>query len=350
MRISLAIVAASFSLALSSLAGAQDPEKLKVGSKPPEGLADHIDWVKGEPIASLDGDKVFVVEFWATWCPPCKKSIPHLTSLQRDLGPRGLEIIGVSDEPFDVVKKFVAEKGSSMDYKVVTVKKDDKELHYKWIKASGQTGIPVAFVIGRKGTIVHIGNPLDPDFERVVRLTLANRYDPELNSRVEPTIAAARSAVKRRNFKEASGLYAKAIAEDPVTLLDYSFECWRMLREQAMDEAGAKSYIRGMIDGLKGDRYALIDTATYLASDPSIKDRDLDAARYAGEKLKAVKDSSQDPDVLAALASVAAATGDFAAAAEMQYDAWMAAVPSAKPALKRTLESYESKSKGAAAK
>lgn len=353
MRTSIAIVAAALSLALAPLAGAQDPEKVKVGSKPPEGLADHIEWVKGEPITGFSAEKVYVVEFWATWCPPCKKSIPHLTSLQRDLGPRGLEIIGVTDEPFDLVKKFVAEKGSSMDYKVCAVKKDDKELHAKWILGSGQTGIPVAFVIGRKGTIVHIGHPMDPEFDRILRLTLANRYDPELNSRVEPTISAARSAAKRRNYKEATGLYAKAIAEDPVVLLDYSFECWRMLGEQAKDKSQADAYIRSTIDGIKGDRYALMDTAVYLSSDPSLKTPDLDAAKYAATLLKGMSGVKEDPDALAALAAVSAAGGDYSGAAEMQYDAWMAAVPSAKPALKRTLETYESKAKsapGAAAK
>lgn len=350
MRNPLAFLAVTVALAISPIAGAQDPEKLRVGSKPPEGLADHIDWVKGEPITGFSPEKVYVVEFWATWCPPCKKSIPHLTALQRDYGPRGLEIIGVSDESMDVVKRFVSEKGSAMDYKVCVVKKDDQELHAKWIVAAGQTGIPVAFVINRKGTLVHIGNPLDPDFDRIIKLTLANRYDPELTSRVEPTIAAARAAAKRRNYKEAEGLYAKAIAEDPVALMDYSFECWRMLGEQANDDAKAKAYIIATIDALKSDRFALIDAATYLATDPGLKKRDLDAAKHAAEKLKAISGSSQDPDSLAALAAVAAANGDYSGAAEMQYDAWMSAVPSAKPAFKRALETYEGKSKGAGAK
>src|SRR5262249_18297967 len=40
-------------------------------------------FVKGEPIATLELDKLYVVEFWATWCGPCRVSIPHLTELQK---------------------------------------------------------------------------------------------------------------------------------------------------------------------------------------------------------------------------------------------------------------------------
>jgi hypothetical protein len=77
-----------------------------------------------------------------------------------------------------------------------------------------------------------------------------------------------------------------------------------MMGEQANDDAGAKAYIRKTIDDLSKDRYSLIEAATYLAADPSIKKRDLDAAKYAAEKLKAISGSSEDPDSLAALGEV----------------------------------------------
>ena len=287
--------------------------------------------------------------FWATWCPPCKRSIPHLTELQKDLGGNGLQIIGISDEPVDLVSNFVKEKGSSMDYTVATEKKDAHTVHERWMKAAGKDTIPTAFVINRAGKVVHIGNPLEDNFDRIVKMTVANRYDPELMQRVEPTIAAARRAAKQRNFKEASALYQKAIAEGPSTLLLYGFENWRMLNEQANDPAGAKAYLKGLIDGLASDKYAMIEAATYLATDTGIQKRDLDSAQYASDKLKAIGGSKDDPDALAAMATVSAARGNFAAAAELQYDAWMGASPASKPAFKKDLDRYEGKSKGSSA-
>jgi len=127
--------------------------------------------------------------------------------------------------------------------------------------------------------------------------------------------------------------------------VQYGFENWRMLNEQANDAAGAKSYIKALIDRVATDKYALMECANYLATDTGGQKRDLDAAQYAVDKLKAVSGAKDDPEALAAMATVSAARGDYAAAAEIQYDAWMSAVPASKPAFKRALDVYEGQAK-----
>ncbi len=68
---------------------------------------------KGEPITSFGKGQVYVIDFWATWCGPCKESIPHLTELQKKYGNK-VRIVGVSVwEPREKdVEPFVKEWGT----------------------------------------------------------------------------------------------------------------------------------------------------------------------------------------------------------------------------------------------
>ena len=59
-----------------------------------------LEWVKNGPVEMKPGT-VYVVEFWATWCPPCRVSIPHLTELQHKYKDKNLVIVGISTEKMD---------------------------------------------------------------------------------------------------------------------------------------------------------------------------------------------------------------------------------------------------------
>src|SRR5512137_372166 len=76
------------------------------------------EWVKGKAANVKDGKNIHVVEFWATWCGPCKVSIPHLTEMQKKFKDRGVIFVGISDEPASKVKPFVQNMGEKMDYVV----------------------------------------------------------------------------------------------------------------------------------------------------------------------------------------------------------------------------------------
>jgi thiol-disulfide isomerase/thioredoxin len=143
-----------------------DPEVLAIlGKVPPEVHAE--DWMntpddKPVRLADLKG-KVVVVEFWATWCPPCREAIPHLVELYEAERGNGLVVVSLTDEPREKVRGFARDKkmsypiglgsASSMDY--------------------GVNGIPMAFVLDRGGKVAWAGHPLDPGFEQAVRAELA---------------------------------------------------------------------------------------------------------------------------------------------------------------------------------
>ncbi|HZE97690.1 MAG TPA: TlpA disulfide reductase family protein [Planctomycetota bacterium] len=109
-------------------------------------------WLNSEAVTleNLKG-KVVIVEFWATWCPPCRASIPHLVSLRDKIDKSKLEIIGLTDEPLSKVEKFA--KDMKMNYTV------------GYGSTSGEaynvTGIPHAFVIGPDGLVKWDGHPMD---------------------------------------------------------------------------------------------------------------------------------------------------------------------------------------------
>jgi thiol-disulfide isomerase/thioredoxin len=92
--------------------------------------------------------KVIILDFWATWCVPCKEEIPGFIELQKKYGDRGLQIVGVSvDDTMSQAKTYAA--GMKMNYPVLLAEgKEDILKAYDPIK-----GIPVSIIIDRDGRI-----------------------------------------------------------------------------------------------------------------------------------------------------------------------------------------------------
>lgn len=163
---------------------------LELGDKAPPLKVEK--WVKGDPVEFKDGH-VYVVEFWATWCGPCKKSIPHLTELQKEYKDKNVTIIGISssDKSLDLVNEFVEERGDQMAYTVAYEPSDDKETFEAYMKPFNQRGIPTAFIVNKEGKLVWFGHPaaMDEPLKQIV----AGRYD----------LDAFKKEMKKRQEQEA---------------------------------------------------------------------------------------------------------------------------------------------------
>jgi enterochelin esterase-like enzyme/thiol-disulfide isomerase/thioredoxin len=125
------------------------------------------EFLKGKSVRQFERGKVYVVEFWATWCPPCRDTIPHLTKLQKKYPDVTILGVSVSEPDPDKVKPFVEEMGEKMDYRVAT---DLKGAMLKgWLQAAGQDGIPTAFIVDGDGKIAWIGHPtaMDKPLEKI---------------------------------------------------------------------------------------------------------------------------------------------------------------------------------------
>lgn len=134
------------------------------------------EWVKGDAVdlAEAKGKKVVVVEFWATWCGPCRTSIPHLTELQRKFRERGVMFVGVSDENSATVRPFVDNMGDKMEYTVALDR--DRKTFEAYMAAFGVNGIPHAFVVDREGRIAWHGHPMS-GLDRILDSLAANTFD-----------------------------------------------------------------------------------------------------------------------------------------------------------------------------
>ena len=138
-------------------------------------------FVQGEPVGEFARGKVYVVEFWATWCGPCRVSIPHLSELQK--AHPEVAVIGVSfleTDPADVAP-FVREMGEKMSYRVAIDSvaegqgSEEGAMARTWMDAAGEEVIPRAFLVDGDGKIAWIGDPMELD--RPLREILAGTWD-----------------------------------------------------------------------------------------------------------------------------------------------------------------------------
>jgi len=113
--------------------------------------------------------KVIVLDFWATWCGPCKVEIPHFVEFQKNYGAKGLQVVGISvDDTVDKLAPYVKEMG--MNYPVLQgLGHDAVQDAYGPI-----LGIPVSVMISREGKIcaTHTGLTGKDVFEQEIRSLL----------------------------------------------------------------------------------------------------------------------------------------------------------------------------------
>ena len=120
-----------------------------------------VQWLEKKP--DTEG-KPMIVEFWATWCPPCRESIPHLNEIYAKYKDKGLQVVGITDEARAKIIKF--KKEVPIEYSV------GLDVCGKYSKPFGIQGIPHAVLVDKSGKVVWEGHPMslkDSQIEEILK-------------------------------------------------------------------------------------------------------------------------------------------------------------------------------------
>jgi len=146
-----ALVIAGAMLYFAGTAGAQkaSPEGVKIKAAD-FALTD----IEGKPVKLSDyKGKVVILDFWATWCPPCVKEIPHFNELSKKYSAKGLVVLGVSVDQggLAAVQKF--KKKTPVDYRIALGDEKYYGIYQNYLPQDERGGIPFTFIVDREGFI-----------------------------------------------------------------------------------------------------------------------------------------------------------------------------------------------------
>ncbi len=326
-------------------------------------------FVQGDPVKEFAKDKTYLVEFWATWCGPCRVSIPHLNEIHAKYKDKGLVVIGVDcwEKDDALVVPFVKKMGDKMTYRVVL---DDKSLDEKgamaktWMEAAGQDGIPTAFLIDGKGTIVSIGHPMGLE-ESTIEEVLAGKYDmakakaaaekaavenekaekeqaemQKSMEKIQPLLGEMQEAIQAKKWDDAMAKVDKIEKLLPDSMrLQANLMRVGVLSEKK-DFPAMYKLIEKVSDSNQDNPEIQNELAWNIAANPGLENRDLKLAdKIAGRAVSA--SNSKNPAALDTQARIWFMLDKRDEAIKLQQKALDLAAKEEKPMYQKTLDSYK---------
>jgi thiol-disulfide isomerase/thioredoxin len=143
------------------------------------------EWIKGGPV-TVEPGKIYVVEFWTTWCQRCREIIPQVMELQKKFKEREVVFMALTDEAPSIVNLFVKKMGERIDFPVGIDERD--RLYQAYMNGFGVSGLPYVFVIDKDGLLVWYGDSMGI-LEKVLEQLVAGKFDLQ-------------AAIKRDQFRK----------------------------------------------------------------------------------------------------------------------------------------------------
>jgi thiol-disulfide isomerase/thioredoxin len=309
--------------ALCSIATAQDGDSqaapsLTLGDKAP--MVDLSKVVKGDFDGKFMNDKVYVVEFWATWCGPCKTSMPHLSELQKTYKDKGVTVIGVSDETEKKVADFIGSGDWPQKTQYVIATDNERKTSNAYMRAAGQSGIPTAFIVGKTGLVEWIGHPMGMD--QPLADIVSGDWDLETakaefakEQAFEKMMQAANmkmnAAYQAQNWDELMKIMDELLEKAPADMApQIQMQQFSIMAGAANQPERAYKIADQIIANHSDDMPMMNALAWTIATDPRITDRNLDVALRAAQAGVKASDG-KDGDMLDTLATVQGKLGKF---------------------------------------
>jgi thiol-disulfide isomerase/thioredoxin len=344
LAITLALAAGlSFTAAAASLNVGDPAPKLQTGK-----------FVQGDPVTEFAPGKAYVVEFWATWCGPCRASIPHLNETYTKYKDKGLIVIGQNcwEQDDSKVAPFIQTMGDKMTYRVAL---DDKQGSEKgkmadtWMAAAGQNGIPTAFLIDTTGHIAWIGHPMTLQ-EKTIEAVLAGNYnakeaaaaDEKEKSQLQDLSRKVQTAMKDKDWDTAlSNLDELAKLVPPAVAENVSMVRFKILVGKK-DYPPAYEIIQHISDAHKDDPMTQNNLAWMIVTDKTLEHPNLDLAQKLAQRaVDGTKDPAQKSMFMDTLARAKFMQGSKEDAISLEQKAVAQAGDDMKDKLQKTLDSYK---------
>jgi thiol-disulfide isomerase/thioredoxin len=306
------------------------PVSLKGGDPAPPVKASQ--WLQGEEVRAFEPGKVYVIEFWATWCGPCIDFMPHLAEQQARYKSEGVTVIGFTAKGDhgnnqESVAAFVKKNGPKFKYTFAYA--DDRATWDAWMTAAGRDGIPCTFVVDKAGRIAYVGHPmyLGMVLPKVIAGTATARAVSDEMAWIE---ADFRAAVKEFSHDPKAGLRAlKEFEAKYQPLADfYPSARSKLSYLPKYGKAGeAKEYAESLVAKAvtRGDRLTLSLVSAVLRLGDGKESKELLAVAVKAAEADVRLSGGTDAQALIDLARTYAVAGDKAKAKEYAGKAVQAA-------------------------
>jgi thiol-disulfide isomerase/thioredoxin len=310
----------------------------------------HVEWIQGPAVSRFQAGRVYLVEFFATWCQPCRKSVPELKALQARHAPRGLTVVGVAAAEQAGAKELTTfVKAQRLNYPVAFSEQAD--VFERWMRAGRASGLPWVFLVDKKGRVAWWGQPFDEGFEGALEAVLAGRAPSLTDAQRAQRQArdqegwdvqdAMQTALQTGHESQALALIDRLLTIDPERFWYEAALKFELLLRGG--DPGARDYGEFLVSSVsRNNPHALFMIGKALMAGAPVSPRDLALAERALARAMTLT-HAESPEILRLLAQVKAMQGDRAGAVQLIEKARPWVAPEQRADLDAEIRRYQKK-------